>query len=101
MIISALPEPYATIRGKISRSSNLVFRVHYGHQEVYRFQPYTGPRTLKQQQAMRRFGVVARLVTGALQQNGDYWRAAFKRAPKRFKTLRGFVFAMLYKSLFP
>lgn len=97
-----LIEPYASIRGKIDRSSNIVFRFRFGYQEVYRIRhPYIGSFTNKQRRSQERFGIVARLVSGELHRNEDYWRAAFKRAPKRFKTLRGFVFSMLYKSLFP
>lgn len=94
-------EPYATIRGKLNKSSNLVFRYRLGRQEVYLLRhPYRGPFTDKQQRSQEHFSVVAKLISGELRQRGDYWRAQFERAPKRFKTLRGFVFSMLYKSLF-
>lgn len=99
-VIIQLIEPYATIRGKISRSDDLVFRVRYGHQEVYHLRhPYTGPRTIKQQRVMAHFGLVSKLVKLALATNRSYWETQFAHAPKRFKTLRGFVFSTLFHSI--
>ena len=91
--------PVRSIRGKISKSDDLFFSERYGQTVITRVvNPYHGLSTAKQRDVRDRFRRVSQEVqTELADENGvAKWKALFKRQ-KKYRTLRGMVFAMLYE----
>ena len=87
--------PVRSIRGKISKSDDLFFSERYGQTVITRVvNPYHGPSTAKQRDVRDKFRRVSQEVqTELADENGV---AKWKRQ-KKYRTLRGMVFAMLYE----
>lgn len=91
--------PVRSIRGKISKSDDLFFSERYGQTVITRVvNPYRGPSTSKQQSVRTKFRSVSQQVQAELSDEAGVakWKALFKRQ-KKYRTLRGMVFAKLYE----
>ncbi|MGM9745491.1 MAG: hypothetical protein ACI30H_00805 [Paludibacteraceae bacterium] len=91
--------PVRSIRGKISKSDDLFFSERYGQTVITRVvNPYRGPSTAKQQSVRTKFRSVSQQVQAELSDEAGVakWKALFKRQ-KKYRTLRGMVFAKLYE----
>lgn len=91
--------PIRSIRGKISKSDDLFFSERYGQTVITRVvNPYRGPSTAKQQSVRTKFRSISQQVQAELSDEAGVakWKALFKRQ-KKYRTLRGMVFAKLYE----
>ena len=86
----------AELRGKICGHSNTYFAVRYGTQYTGTIcNPYTGEPTEKQIAVRQKFREIYEAMAQLTEEQKEAYREAFKRQ-KKYKTLRGYIFAQLY-----
>ena len=86
----------AELRGKICSHSNTYFAVRYGTQYTGTIcNPYTGEPTEKQLAIRNKFAETIEALNALTEEQKEAYREAFKRQ-KKYKTLRGYIFAQLY-----
>ena len=89
-------ELLSELRGKICGHSNTYFAVRYGTQYTGTIcNPYTGEPTEKQIAVRQNFADTYAAMAALTEEQKAEYEAAFKRQ-KKYKTLRGYIFAQLY-----
>ena len=91
-------ELLATLSGKICGHSNKYFAVRNGTQYTGTIcNPYTGEPTEKQLAVREKFKQTHTALSALSEEQRAEYEAAFKRQ-KKYKTLRGYIFAQLYNN---
>ena len=92
-----LEAPFSSFRGKICKHSDVIFKQMYGTQFTTKIcNPYTGEATEAQVAARNKFAQTLNAIKALDEEAMTQYREAFKKQ-KKYKTLRGFLFAKLYK----
>ena len=92
-------ELISELSGKVCGHSNKYFAVRYGTQYTGTIcNPYTGEPTAKQIAVRQKFAdTYAAMAALTEEQKADY-QEAFKKQ-KKYRSLRGYIFAQLYQNL--
>ena len=91
-------ELISELSGKVCGHSNKYFAVRYGTQYTGTIcNPYTGEPTEKQIANRQKFADTYAAMTALSEEQRAQYEAAFKRQ-KKYKTLRGYIFAQLYNA---
>ena len=89
-------ELLATLSGKVCGHSNKYFAVRNGTQYTGTIcNPYTGEPTEKQIANRQKFADTYAAMAQLTEEQKEAYREAFKRQ-KKYKSLRGYIFAQLY-----
>jgi hypothetical protein len=89
-------ELLATLSGKVCGHSNKYFAVRNGTQYTGTIcNPYTGEPTEKQIAVRQKFRETYEAMAQLTEEQKEAYREAFKRQ-KKYKSLRGYIFAQLY-----
>ena len=91
-------ELLTALSGKVCGHSNKYFAVRNGTQYTGTIcNPYTGEPTEKQLAIRNKFAETIETIQALSEEQRAEYEAAFKRQ-KKYKTLRGYIFAQLYNA---
>ena len=92
-------ELIAELSGKVCGHSNKYFAVRNGTQYTGTIcNPYTGEPTEKQLAVRQKFADTYTAMTNLTEEQKDAYKEAFKKQ-KKYRSLRGYIFAQEYKKL--
>ena len=92
-------ELLSSLSGKVCGHSNKYFAVRYGTQYTGTIcNPYTGEPTAAQIAARTKFAATHAAMAALTPTDIDAYKDAFKKQ-KKYKSLRGFIFAMEYAKI--
>ena len=92
-------ELLSSLSGKVCGHSNKYFAVRYGTQYTGTIcNPYTGEPTAAQIAVRTKFAATYTAMAALTPTDIDAYKAAFKKQ-KKYKSLRGFIFAQEYAKL--
>ena len=91
-------ELISELSGKVCGHSNKYFAVRYGTQYTGTIcNPYTGEPTEKQIAVRQKFADTYTAMAALTEEQKAEYETAFRKQ-KKYKTLRGYIFAQLYNS---
>lgn len=91
-------ELIASLSGKVCGHSNKYFAVRYGTQYTGTIcNPYTGEPTEKQIAVREKFKQTYTAMAALTEEQKDAYKEAFRKQ-KKYRSLRGYIFAQLYKT---
>lgn len=92
-------ELLTSLSGKICGHSNKYFAVRNGTQYTGTIcNPYTGEPTEKQIQVRNKFAQTIEAINNLTEEQREAYKEAFKKQ-KKYRSLRGYIFAQEYKKL--
>lgn len=89
-------ELLSELRGKICGHSNTYFAVRYGTQYTGTIcNPFTGEPTERQKELRQKFADTYAAMAQLTEEQKEAYKEAFRKQ-KKYKSLRGYIFAQLY-----
>ena len=83
--------------GKLCSHSDIYFAERNGTQYTGKIcNPYTGEPTVNQVSVRQKFADTIEAMTNLTEEQIEQYKTAFRKQ-KKYKTLRGYIFAQLYK----